>query len=255
MLLVGTVVAACSPFVAGSGDGDGGAGEDASAADALGTPGDAASDRAAAADSADASAKDARQALDAGFCSGAAGIIQCFDFDESDPAVGLALTQPGGTVSFETTFAGGSAPKAMVIEAKTAGGTAVATASQVDFTAYKNKTVIVELRFDVGAMPTATEYIARLNDVHSFISVEPAGIRCGAGAPAAMLLPGAHKLSVTMHVSAAGMVNSIACTVDATPAQTSITPASTSLVLELGNVNSGSGNFRVAYDDVIVRVQ
>jgi hypothetical protein len=254
-LILGALIASCSPFAGGSaGENDSGAAADASATDALGVSDEGARDGAVAFP--DATTRDAPPPPpDAGFCSATPGAIQCFDFDESNPVVGLVLAQGGGTVSFQGTFAGGSAPMAMVVEPKVTGGNVVAKAGQIDLTAHKNKTVSVDFRFQVVALPTGTEYIARLNDVASFISIDATGIHCGAGVAAAAFVAGVHKVSITMLVNANGVVNSLSCAVDMTTAVTSSTAASTTLSLEIGNVTSTSGNFRVAYDDVLVRAQ
>jgi hypothetical protein len=147
-----------------------------------------------------------------------------------------------------------------VVEPNVAGGTTGASAGMIALQAYKGKTVRIELAFDVATAPTVAgpEYIVKLDFTGggSFVTVDMGGIHCGAGVPGVAFLPGAHKLAITMLVDSIGTVASMSCTVDVNAAVTSqLVPPSDSLILELGNVDSGSGNFRVVYDNVVVRAQ
>jgi hypothetical protein len=258
-LFLGVWVASCSPFEANSADGADAGVADAAASDPVGAPDQSSVDGGGAADSADADAlADGSVPADGGtFCGTFTNPIRCFDFDESNPPAGFVFDQSGGTLSFATTFAPGSPPKALVLKSTVAGGKNTATVDAISLVPYKDTTVTVAFLFSVTTLATSTEYIARLNFVGSSasITVDASGIRCGTPT-AVSLVPGGHSVTITMPVNGVGAVTSLTCIVDSALSVTaSISPASQAVGVELGNVSSTSGAFTTAYDNVVVRAQ
>ena len=256
--LVAALVASCAPFASSTGDdagqggpgaeggsGDGGASGEGSASDAHENP------------PPEASTTDAGFVTqDGGFCGGFKDAIDCFDFDESNPPARLTLSQSaGGTNTFGPTFAGGSAPTALVVKAPSAGANAVATVIPIAFPAHTKKLVTIDFQFSASAAATGAQNIGRLGFTsQSFpISLSSANaLQCG-GVSVPFLNAGVHAIAISMAVDASGNVSQFTCTLDGTTSGTASVVPSKTLSLELGNTNSGAGSLTVTYDNVVVR--
>lgn len=247
---VAALGASCAPFAANNSDDAGGP-----TGDAGGPTGDASVLDASGASDQRAPDSGPFYRQDGGFCGQFSDAIACFDFDEANPPPGLTLVQMAGTTTFQPTFAGGSPPTALVVTTTKPAGRTTATPAAIDLAQYANTTVTVDFRFSVSAVTTAIEYLARVNFTHQSSPIAfSAGntLQCGGGTFMA-IAPGVHSISLKMPLDGTGTVTTFSCSFDGSSEKAAPVAASTTLSVELGNEASGSGNFVVSYDDLVVR--
>lgn len=193
-------------------------------------------------------------------CSMAPGsTVFCADFDESPPVDAGWRNQSGSGLTLTNTFAGGSAPNALLLTIPN-GGTAIAATRIVPLAPAAGKHFVVQFSFvasyvpggasglmtiaNLGFEPKESTQIALLGTGH--LTCGNLDVPLGAGV---------HKLVLTIAVDASGQAQSFTCAVDNVSGDggTIIAPGASGFDMVFGTAGS-TGMSTLSVDDVVFHV-